>query len=113
MFGAVLALAIVITVAAMKYILKQMNKVQPAVIYARRKARQGKLVRADMPYNRVDPCDSDDNIPLTSGAATDAERGNLYPFSQPYQYGSHASAEPTNVVYTPTPKVPDHEYSRI
>ncbi|KAK0473594.1 hypothetical protein IW261DRAFT_1306799, partial [Armillaria novae-zelandiae] len=63
--GAVLALTIVITVAAMKYILKQMNKVKPAVIYARRKSRQGKLARADMPYNRVNTSDSDINIPLT------------------------------------------------
>lgn len=34
-----LALTVVITVAAMWYILREMNKVKPEVIYARRKAR--------------------------------------------------------------------------
>ncbi len=69
-----------------------------------------------MSYNRsdaFDPSASDVNILLTSRAATHAERGDLYPFSQPYQYGSHTGAGPTSVVYTPTPKVPNHGYSHI
>ncbi|PBK63620.1 hypothetical protein ARMSODRAFT_529528 [Armillaria solidipes] len=111
--AAVLILTIVITIAAMRYTLKQMNKVKPAIIYARRKARQGKLARADMPYNRLDASASDVNIPLTSRAATHAERGDLYPFSQSYQSGSHTGTGPTSIVYTPTPKVPNHGYSRI
>ncbi|KAK0502325.1 hypothetical protein EDD18DRAFT_687351 [Armillaria luteobubalina] len=112
----VLILTILITVGAMHYILKQINKVKPAIIYARRKARQAKLARSDMPYDRSDDFDasmSDANIPLTSRAATQPEQGNLYPFSQSYQYGSHTGAEPTSVVYTPTPKVPKNEYSRL
>ncbi|KAK0414399.1 hypothetical protein EV421DRAFT_1728635, partial [Armillaria borealis] len=64
----VLVLTFLITIAAMWYIYHQMNKVKPAVIYARRKARQAKLARADMPYNQSDVFDastSDVNIPLT------------------------------------------------
>ncbi|KAK0473596.1 hypothetical protein IW261DRAFT_1569658 [Armillaria novae-zelandiae] len=112
----VLVLTIMITVGAMHYILKQINKVKPGIIYARRKARQAKLARSDMPYDRSDAFDasvSDVNIPLTSRAATQAERSDPYPFSQSYQYGSHAGTEPTNVVYIPTPKVPKNEYSRL
>ncbi|KAK0187210.1 hypothetical protein F5146DRAFT_1063939 [Armillaria mellea] len=109
----VLALTFLITIAAMWYIYHQMNKVKPVVIYARRKARQAKLARADLPYNRSDVFDastSDVNIPLTPRAATHAERGELYPFSQPYQYGSHTGAGPTSVIYAPTPKTPNSEY---
>ncbi|KAK0187211.1 hypothetical protein F5146DRAFT_1063944 [Armillaria mellea] len=112
----VLVLTILITVGAMHYILKQINKVKPAIIYARRKARQAKLARSDMPYNHSDGFDasmSDVNIPLTSRAATQAEHGDLYPFSQPYQYGSHTGAMLTGGIYTPTPKVPKNEYNRI
>ncbi|KAF9560438.1 hypothetical protein CPC08DRAFT_690092 [Agrocybe pediades] len=42
----VLAITFLVTVAAMWYILRQMNKVKPQVIYERRKARQAKLLRA-------------------------------------------------------------------
>ncbi len=75
--------------------------------------RQAKLARADMPYNQSDVFDastSDVNIPLTPRAAAHAERGELYPFSQPYQYGSHSGAGPTSVIYAPTPKTPNSEY---
>lgn len=42
----VLGLTIVITVVAMWYIVRQMNKVKPQIIYRRRKARQAKFSRA-------------------------------------------------------------------
>ncbi|KAG5653796.1 hypothetical protein H0H81_010466 [Sphagnurus paluster] len=48
----VLAITFIITVLAMWYIFRQMNKVKPEVIYERRKARQAKIARAAYPpYN--------------------------------------------------------------
>jgi len=74
---AVLALTVAITCAAMWYILRKMRLVKPDVIYARRKARQAKLERADFtPYgisndssNSVifNPQGSETNIPLNTG----------------------------------------------
>ncbi|KAK0200346.1 hypothetical protein DFS33DRAFT_1360713 [Desarmillaria ectypa] len=109
----VLAITVLITIAAMWYIYHQMDKVKPEVIYARRKARQAKLARANLPYNQSDVFDastSDVNIPLTPRAARHAERGELYPFSQSYQHGSYTGAGPTSVIYAPTPKTPNYEY---
>ncbi|KAL9709049.1 hypothetical protein Ac2012v2_007863 [Leucoagaricus gongylophorus] len=77
----VLAITILITVAAMWYILHRMNQIKPKVIYARRKARQAKLERQQIStrstpnplgnaggtsYNTVNSSDSD--IPLTKQA---------------------------------------------
>ncbi|KIY63711.1 hypothetical protein CYLTODRAFT_493693 [Cylindrobasidium torrendii FP15055 ss-10] len=42
----VIAVTFIITIAAMWYIYRQMNKVKPDIIYARRKARQAKMARA-------------------------------------------------------------------
>ncbi|KAK0447377.1 uncharacterized protein EV420DRAFT_1568429 [Desarmillaria tabescens] len=106
----VLVVSTLITIVAMRYILLQMKEVKPKVIYARRKARQAKLARADMPYDRSDVFDastSDVNIPLTLAVPGEAERGELYPFSPSYQYGSHTNAKPAGVVYAPTPKYVD------
>ncbi|KIJ97766.1 hypothetical protein K443DRAFT_681265 [Laccaria amethystina LaAM-08-1] len=69
----VLTITILITVVAMWYILHQMNLVKPEVIYARRKARQGKLAQGFSPYSgnpsestlAFNPRDSDSEIPLT------------------------------------------------
>lgn len=75
----VLTITFIITAVAMWYIYDQMNKVKPSVIYARRKARQGKLDRAmsmtDGPYEGgvagasssqvFNPRSSDSDIPLT------------------------------------------------
>ncbi|KAJ2913275.1 hypothetical protein MD484_g7139, partial [Candolleomyces efflorescens] len=47
----VLALTILITAVAMWYILRQMNKVKPQIIYKRRKARQAKLSRASSTFS--------------------------------------------------------------
>ncbi|KAJ7475110.1 hypothetical protein B0H11DRAFT_2413121 [Mycena galericulata] len=49
----VLVVGILITIVAMGWIHKQEEAAKPEVIYARRKARQGKLLHAaqDMPYN--------------------------------------------------------------
>ncbi|KAG7439227.1 uncharacterized protein BT62DRAFT_1081717 [Guyanagaster necrorhizus] len=107
---AVVAVTFLITIAAMWYIFREMDKVKPAVIYARRKARQAKLARADLPYNRSDVFDvstSDVNIPLTPRVHGQAERGDLYPFSQSYQHGSHNDAGSISVIYTPAPQAPN------
>ncbi|KAK0447378.1 uncharacterized protein EV420DRAFT_1568434 [Desarmillaria tabescens] len=104
----VLVITFLITIAAMWYIYHQMNKVKPEVIYARRKARW-----PTFPYNQSDVFDastSDVNIPLTPRAAGHAERGDLYPFSHPYQYGSQTGAGPTSVIYAPAPQNPNYEY---
>lgn len=69
----VLTITILITFVAMWYILHQMNLVKPEVIYARRKARQGKLAQGFSPYSgnpsestlAFNPRDSDSQIPLT------------------------------------------------
>ncbi|KAF9467631.1 hypothetical protein BDZ94DRAFT_1248593 [Collybia nuda] len=71
----VIAVTIIITVVAMWYIFRQMNKVKPEIIYARRKARQAKLARAGLSPEHdsfttestvtFDPRDPD-NIPLTA-----------------------------------------------
>lgn len=69
----VLTITILITIGAGWYILREMNKVKPEVIYQRRKARQAKLARAPSVY-RNDSTDSqvfnangsDTNIPLTA-----------------------------------------------
>ncbi|KAF9005110.1 hypothetical protein BDQ17DRAFT_1424263 [Cyathus striatus] len=60
----VVVLTTVITFVAMWYILRQVNHVKPDVIYKRRKARQAKLVRAQI-------YDSDTSLPNTNN-------GNVY-----------------------------------
>jgi len=86
---AVLGVTIAVTIAAMWYLLHKMRQVKPDIIYARRKARQGKLERADFtPYGAPNNSStsvvfnaqmSDTNIPLNPA-------GNLpYGASAPYQ----------------------------
>ncbi|KAK0200345.1 hypothetical protein DFS33DRAFT_1387556 [Desarmillaria ectypa] len=104
----VLVLLVLITVATMRYILHRIN-----LKSFMREVKSDKIARADIPYNRSDVFDastSDVNIPLTPRTARHAERGELYPFFQPYQYGSHIGAWPTSVIYAPTPKTPNYEY---
>ncbi|KAF9039593.1 hypothetical protein BDZ89DRAFT_1156808 [Hymenopellis radicata] len=87
----VLAVTFLITIAAMWYIYRQMNKVKPQVIYERRKARQAKLANAYSPG----PSTSEVNIPLTSPRPQ-------YPFTS--QIGS-------TIVYAPSPSNSDvYEY---
>ncbi|KAF8633114.1 hypothetical protein AX15_001497 [Amanita polypyramis BW_CC] len=61
----VLAISILVTVLAMWYILHQMNKVKPEIIYKRRRARIGKMAKDGMPLTSTTSIDSD-SIPLTS-----------------------------------------------
>ncbi|KAF5346208.1 hypothetical protein D9756_011139 [Leucocoprinus leucothites] len=51
----VLAITVLITVAAMWYILREMNRVKPTVIHARRKARQAKAERQLSTPSPTDP----------------------------------------------------------
>ncbi|KAJ6632600.1 snare associated Golgi protein-domain-containing protein [Mycena sp. CBHHK59/15] len=57
----VLAVTFLVTILAMWYILRQMAVQKPLVIYERRKARQGKLARVDLPIY-VNPNDSDSSV---------------------------------------------------
>ncbi len=93
----VLAVTFLITIAAMWYIYRQMNKVKPQVIYERRKARQAKVAKAYSPG----PSTSEVNIPLTSPKPQ-------YPFaSSPHQFGSTSP----KIVYAPSPSHSDiYEY---
>ncbi|KAF8057598.1 hypothetical protein FPV67DRAFT_1528121 [Lyophyllum atratum] len=62
----VLGVTFVITILAMWYIFRQMNKVKPEVIYQRRKARQAKLARAGL-----SPYDHGNNFASSSTVAFD------------------------------------------
>ncbi|KAF8906988.1 hypothetical protein CPB84DRAFT_1769149 [Gymnopilus junonius] len=107
----VLAITFIVTIAAMWYILRQMNKVKPQVIYERRKARQQKLLRADngsSPYgvntnpgssttsvNDVfNPNGSDSDIPLTQQR-----------YQQWDQHGNAVGYAPDPTLHTPQPRV--------
>lgn len=82
----VLGVTIAVTVGAMWYLLRKMRLAKPDVIYARRKARQGKVARANStPYGAphgaasgesvvFNPNHSDSNIPLNATS------------DQPYQH---------------------------
>jgi len=98
-----------VTVAALWYIHRKMNEVKPAVIYARRKARQGKMQRANLPFSNVpvgesstsifNPQSSESNLPLTSNA--DGYQHQQWD-SQGHAVGF--SGDPT--LYAPQPKRP-------
>jgi len=107
----VLAITFIITIAAMWYILREMNSVKPQVIYDRRKARQAKLSRAGFsPYANGGPSSSstdvfnphasDSDIPLTNkGEAT---------YQQWDRQGKAVGFVPdprTNFIFTPKPRV--------
>ncbi|KAL0948375.1 hypothetical protein HGRIS_010957 [Hohenbuehelia grisea] len=103
----VLAITVLITVAAMWYILRQMNKVKPEIIYAKRKARQAKMVRAQLPYGNPEAMTSegtlaedvetaDATVPLTSPRQND-KKPSFSPMYAPqaqrnydYDYNSYA-----------------------
>ncbi|KAK7036766.1 hypothetical protein VNI00_011432 [Paramarasmius palmivorus] len=94
----VLIITFIITIAAMWYILRQMNKVKPDVIYARRKARQVKMNRTTLYGNdstefNPNPNASETDIPLTApGLSTNIENKATYPFSSEHQRGNSIHA---------------------
>ncbi|KAF9476136.1 hypothetical protein BDN70DRAFT_882777 [Pholiota conissans] len=70
----VIGVTFLITVLAVWYLYRQMNKAKPLVIYDRRKARQAKMLKGASPYQRsgssastdvFNPNGSDSDIPLT------------------------------------------------
>ncbi|GLB42916.1 putative SNARE associated Golgi protein [Lyophyllum shimeji] len=105
----VLAITFIITLVAMWYIYRQMNKVKPEVIYQRRKARQAKLARAGLsPYGNdfsssstvaFDPYASNvDSIPLKVQTPS---------VTQSWESHSSSSAESgpnAQFLYAPQPK---------
>jgi len=86
----VLAITFLITILAMWYIFRQMNKVKPQVIYDRRKARQAKLASiTPMPEGSSSqvnltayPGPSSSGIPMRSNSNHST---TFYPFSQDSQ----------------------------
>ncbi|KAK1222287.1 hypothetical protein PQX77_014920 [Marasmius sp. AFHP31] len=85
----VLAITFVITVAAAWYILRQMNKAKPEIIYQRRKARQAKIARggAVSMYHAesndlsvFNPNESESYIPLTASnkLSTESQFGTVH-----------------------------------
>ncbi|KXN80895.1 Golgi apparatus membrane protein TVP38 [Leucoagaricus sp. SymC.cos] len=91
----VLAITILITALAMWYILREMNKVKPDVIYAKRKARQAKIERQfeeqglnshAFEHGYINSSESD--IPLTSRAMP---MGQAPSFPQPTHFQGHSS----------------------
>jgi uncharacterized membrane protein YdjX (TVP38/TMEM64 family) len=71
----VLVITLIVTAAAMWYLMHKMRQVKPEVIYARRKARQGKMERANFgPYSGsndsavFNPPGSETNIPLNQSS---------------------------------------------
>ncbi|KAF8883030.1 hypothetical protein BD779DRAFT_1472716 [Infundibulicybe gibba] len=95
--ASVVVITTIITIAAMWYIFNEMNRVKPQVIYARRKARQAKLLRAgSSPYSQENSSAS--STTLSSGA----DDLNIPLTGQSKQYG----ILPTNDfgVYAPQPK---------
>ncbi|EJD05334.1 uncharacterized protein FOMMEDRAFT_152631 [Fomitiporia mediterranea MF3/22] len=45
--GVIVSVTVIVTIIAMRYVHRRMNGVKQAVVYSRRKARQGKLSRSD------------------------------------------------------------------
>ncbi|PPQ67777.1 hypothetical protein CVT25_009080 [Psilocybe cyanescens] len=108
----VLAVTFIITIVAMWYIYRQMNKVKPQVIYDRRKARQAKLLRAaGSPYMHAgpsmtntdvfNPTGSDSDIPLTSTRHADPT------YQQWDRHGNAVGYVPDPNLHTPQPRNPN------
>jgi uncharacterized membrane protein YdjX (TVP38/TMEM64 family) len=81
----VLGITILVTGAAMWYLMRKMKQVKPEVIHARRKARQAKFERAGfMPYGSsndstvFNPYGSDTNIPLNPSTDSPYSAGAPY-----------------------------------
>ncbi|KAF8804024.1 hypothetical protein BYT27DRAFT_7108525 [Phlegmacium glaucopus] len=105
----VIALTLIITIVAMWYILHQMNKVKPQVIYEKRKARQAKLLRAEhSPYSNEEfsssstdvfhPNASDLDIPLTIKGDGHYQQWDRHGKAVGY------AADPS-IIHTPKPQV--------
>jgi len=110
---AVLGLTIAVTAAAMWYLLRKMRQVKPDIIYARRKARQAKLERADFtPYNASNNSSnsvvfnaqhSDANIPLNPTAMPYGATG---PYQQWDKEGHAVGYAGDPRLYVPEPQRP-------
>ncbi|KAF9443820.1 hypothetical protein P691DRAFT_382491 [Macrolepiota fuliginosa MF-IS2] len=124
----VLAVTVLITILAMWYILYCMNKAKPAVIYAKRKARQAKLERQvdlsgvnghfpESSYTTLGATDysyvnnSDSEIPLTALAAP---MGYTPPFPKPKHFQDSTpdySHEPH--LHAPKPQRAERQMPRL
>lgn len=106
----VIALTTIITFAALWYIYHKMNKVKPDVIYARRKARQAKMQRANLPFSNVSASESssvfnpagntsDSHLPLTS-------KDDGFQYQQWDSEGRAVGYSGDPTLYAPQPKRP-------
>ena len=102
----VLVITLIITALAMWYLMSLMKKVKPDVIYARRKARQAKLERADFPYsggaNQTSTTvfnASETNIPLNNGDQPYGVEG-----SDHQQWDKNGKAVGYSGLYQPQPQ---------
>ncbi|KIM64481.1 hypothetical protein SCLCIDRAFT_1213305 [Scleroderma citrinum Foug A] len=75
----------IVTIAAMWYINKGVNRVKPDVIYARRKARQAKLNGSDAFYGNVRAAETTDDAIFNPAASDTALAVSDTPYDPPYQ----------------------------
>ncbi|KAJ7736724.1 hypothetical protein DFH07DRAFT_842599 [Mycena maculata] len=97
----VLALTFLVTLLAMWYIFHQMSLVKPAVIYDRRKARQGKQMQVDLyaqpnlndsdsSVGTFDPRASLSDIPLTANKSQGGSQHPRYDYEQQQKQRQYA-----------------------
>jgi hypothetical protein len=111
---AVLGVTIAVTAGAMWYILRKMRQVKPDIIYAKRKARQVKLARANFtPYhasnnssNSVVFNASETNIPLNPTG--DLPYGAMPPHQQWDKEGRAIGYAGDPRLYAPAPRPPQN-----
>ncbi|KAG0693625.1 snare associated Golgi protein-domain-containing protein [Suillus ampliporus] len=100
-------ITVLVTIVAMWYITRQVNRVKPQIIYERRKARQAKLEGESGSLYQ--------NGGATTSAVFNPSETTLAPYDPPYQQWDsegHAvgyAADPH--VYAPQPKKPDNPFT--
>ncbi|KAI5897902.1 uncharacterized protein SCHCODRAFT_02610563 [Schizophyllum commune H4-8] len=102
----VLGVSLALTFLAMWYIYHRMGKVKPEIIYARRKARQEKMLRAasdDRPYSVTPPNNS-------SGSTISLDDPSGIPLTRPLAQGYAANSTPSIPIAAPQPY---HQYGNV
>ncbi|KAL4062793.1 snare associated Golgi protein-domain-containing protein [Scleroderma yunnanense] len=98
----------IVTIAAMWYIHKGVNRVKPDVIYARRKARQAKLNGSGSFYGNASAAETTDDAIFNPEASDTALVTSDTPYDPPYQkwdkHGRAAGYTSDSRVYAPQPR---------
>ncbi|KAN0133420.1 SNARE associated Golgi domain containing protein [Lactarius tabidus] len=111
----VITLTVIITIAAARYILRELKRVKPDVIYARRKARQAKLELGSSYYNNnesttlstFNPNPSDSDIPLQPYDPESEAGYGGGPSHQQWDESGHAVGyAPDPRLHAPRPRAP-------